>query len=331
MMNPSPLSVALCTYNGAAYLAEQLRSIADQTVPPAELVVSDDGSTDGTAGIVEDFAREAPFPVHFRRQTANLGVTQNFAAALAACGGDLIALCDQDDVWLPDRLEHFTRFFEGHPCCLALFSDATVVDETLRPLGPDPSLWKHVGLSRRDRRRLRNPRYGLAALAGRYLVTGAALVVRRRLLARALPIPPDLPDKVIHDNWLALVAAALGGLDSLPRPTLLYRQHDRQQVGVRAISSAPAAASRLTPRAGYRILATQLAALHALLAARLDPGEAGAALAVLADRSAFLRRRADLPGHLWPRLRLVARDIAHGGYHRHGHWSVATALRDLLP
>ena len=322
-------SVALCTYNGARHLGEQLASIAAQTLLPEELVISDDGSTDATGEIAARFATTVPFPVHFHRQAVNLGVTQNFAAALAACRGGLITLCDQDDVWLPDRLESFSRFFAGHPRCLALFSDATVVDEALRPLGPDPSLWSRVGLTREDRRQLRDPSHGLATLAGRYLVTGATLAVRRELLARALPIPQTLPDKVIHDGWIALVAAALGGLDSLPRATLLYRQHGEQQVGLRA--GTQAVGGRFDrPRAEFGKRAACLAQLHDALVDRLKP-DAGAPLDALATKAAFLDRRATRPDRLWRRLGWVARDFARGDYHRFCRWSVAAALHDLLP
>ena len=95
------VSVVMATYNGAAFIDEQLRSLAAQTVLPSELVVSDDGSTDGTLVHVERFAEVAPFPVLVLRNTEPLGYGENFLRAARLATGDCIALCDQDDVWLP--------------------------------------------------------------------------------------------------------------------------------------------------------------------------------------------------------------------------------------
>src|SRR3954470_17842517 len=94
-------SVAMCTYNGARFLGEQLASVAAQTRPPDELVVCDDRSTDETASLVRDFAAAAPFRVRLHVNERNLGSTRNFERAVSLCEGDLIALSDQDDEWLP--------------------------------------------------------------------------------------------------------------------------------------------------------------------------------------------------------------------------------------
>src|SRR6185295_6827977 len=94
----------MCTWNGAAYLRDQLESIAAQTRLPDELIMCDDASIDGTPAIARAFAARAPFPVRLEINEATVGVRQNFTKAIAACTGDLIALSDQDDVWRPDKL-----------------------------------------------------------------------------------------------------------------------------------------------------------------------------------------------------------------------------------
>ncbi|MFL5505263.1 MAG: glycosyltransferase, partial [Gemmatimonadales bacterium] len=99
------VSVVLCTYNGARYLPEQLDSLARQSLPPTELVVRDDDSTDETASLVAAFAERAPFPVRWTCNAERLGPTRNFGAAIADATGEFVALCDQDDVWLPEKLE----------------------------------------------------------------------------------------------------------------------------------------------------------------------------------------------------------------------------------
>src|SRR3712207_5989304 len=99
------LSVALCTYDGARYLPEQLESLARQRRLPDELVVCDDGSADDTVDVVRRFADRAPFAVRLSLNPQNLGFVKNFEQAIRLCRGDLIALADQDDVWHPQKLE----------------------------------------------------------------------------------------------------------------------------------------------------------------------------------------------------------------------------------
>src|SRR5687767_8613501 len=105
------VSVALCSYNGAAYIAEQLRSIAEQTLLPEELVICDDGSSDSTVAIIRAFASEAPFKVLLFQNEQKLGVARNFQKALSLCTGDIIAMSDQDDVWMPIKLEKLCGAF----------------------------------------------------------------------------------------------------------------------------------------------------------------------------------------------------------------------------
>ena len=320
------VSVALCTYNGARYLDAQLRSLAGQTFLPFELVVSDDGSTDDTAAIVAEFGRTAPFPVRFHQQPTNLGVARNFAAALSLCQGELIALCDQDDVWLPDKLSLCAGFLQAHSRCLAVFTEATVVDENLSP-HTTPSLWKQVGLTHDIRLRLQAAATSLTTLMDAFYVTGATLVIRRELLRHALPIPEKLPAGMIHDGWLTVVAAALGQLDSLAQATILYRQHPRQQVGL-----TRAAARRQSLRALYQhfdLLATNGEKLYSALAARLADHAAPGALEALQHRAAHFRRRTSLPDSFLQRIRSVVHEWKLGGYKRFCRHPLFAALRDV--
>src|SRR5262249_18454629 len=102
---PSPrLSVALCTYHGASYVDAQVASLTRQTRLPDELIVCDDLSTDDTVSILERFARAAPFPVRIHVNEQTLRSTKNFEQAISLCSGDVIFLCDQDDVWEPEKL-----------------------------------------------------------------------------------------------------------------------------------------------------------------------------------------------------------------------------------
>ena len=141
MTTPLSLSVALASYNGERYIGAQLDSIARQTRLPDELVICDDASTDSTEDIVREFARRAPFAVRFFQHERMGSSTRNFELAIAECRGDIIFLCDQDDVWYPNKVETIEAVFIDRPETGAVFTDADVVDENLQPLGS--RLWTY--------------------------------------------------------------------------------------------------------------------------------------------------------------------------------------------
>ena len=217
------ISVALCTFNGARFVSEQLASVAAQTQRPDELVVFDDGSTDDTVAIVERFA--SPFPVRLHRNAERLGPAQNFAAAIAACRGDRIACCDQDDVWRPDKLAVLSAVFDRRPDLGFAFSDADVIDAADNPAGY--RLWDSVGFTP-FRRRQFAAGGAFPVLLRQNVVTGATLMFAARLRPLVLPIPPGW----MHDGWIATVAAATdaGGV-AVPEPLVGYRRHAGQSVG----------------------------------------------------------------------------------------------------
>src|SRR4051812_16867623 len=128
-MASARVSVALCTHNGAAYIAEQLASIVAQNPQPAEIVLSDDASTDDTVAIARGIMSEHP-GIDFRvlENRPALGVTGNFERAIAERGGELIALSDQDDLWHPGRLAAIAAIFADRPELLLLHGDARLVD-----------------------------------------------------------------------------------------------------------------------------------------------------------------------------------------------------------
>jgi len=129
------VSIALCTYNGAPYLLEQLQSFCLQTRLPDELIVCDDGSTDDTLRILDDFARNAPFLVQTYTNDHNLGYARNFEKAVSLCTGDIIFLSDQDDVWSVSKVEKvYDRFLLDRRLEL-VFTDAELVNENLEPIG----------------------------------------------------------------------------------------------------------------------------------------------------------------------------------------------------
>ena len=218
------LSIAMCTYNGARHLQEQLDSFKSQTRMPDELVVCDDVSTDETVEIVEAFASEAPFNVRLYVNEKNLGSTKNFEKAIAICEGDIIFLSDQDDVWLPDKLSKVAELLTQFPEVAGVLTDAEIVDESLNLLGF--YFWQATRFKRRQQGRAMKGKLG-TLVKHNSSMSGATFAFRAKLRDIALPIP----EYWTHDAWIILIIAALAKLVVLPEQLNLWRQHELQQLG----------------------------------------------------------------------------------------------------
>jgi glycosyltransferase involved in cell wall biosynthesis len=221
------VSVALCTYNGSRFLSEQLRSIAEQTTLPCELIICDDGSIDSTSEIVGVFAAKAPFPVHFLRNEITLGSTKNFEKALRLCSGDAIALCDQDDLWHKDKLECLARVLENEPDVGGVFSDALLVDENSEPMSK--SLWETRNFTSGRQATVNDRRAAPLLLLERNWVTGATFLFRSVFVQAVTPIPSEW----VHDAWIALLIATQAQLRAVPARLVSYRLHSAQQIGIK--------------------------------------------------------------------------------------------------
>lgn len=320
------VSVALATYNGSAYIEEQVLSILRQTVPATQLVVADDGSADDTVAIVEQLVAAhgegAPELVVLRADRP-FGVSANFERAIAASAGAFVALCDQDDVWHPAKLETMLAALGESGGALLAHSDARLVDERGAVLGS--TLFERLEVTPEDLRELRDGD-AFGTLLRRNLVTGATVVFRRELAALAAPIPSAW----VHDEWLAIIAAATGGIAPVPEQLIDYRQHGSNQIGVREPTLRAKVDRVLMPRGDRnRGLAERSALLRDALARLGDRVTAGD-LARATEKAAFERIRADLPaGRLrraWPVLRLAAT----GDYGRYASQGSTDVLRDLL-
>jgi len=226
----SRISVALCTYNGARFLAEQLESIALQTRSPDELIVCDDRSSDETVQIIEDFARRVTYPVRLEINQARLGSIKNFEKAISRCQGEVISLADQDDLWKPQKLAVLEGHLADHPEAGYVFSDAELIDEGGASLGI--SLWESARITDSVHRDF-SVGGQVRALLRRNLVTGATMAFRASLNNVILPISKHC----VHDCWIAFLASALG-LCGVPisERLILYRQHSSQQIGARRMN-----------------------------------------------------------------------------------------------
>lgn len=226
----SPLSiwVVMPTYNGSAHLREQLDSISNQLRRPDGLVASDDGSSDETFAILEDFARSAPFPLRLMRQETNRGLLGNLESALAEAitSADIIAFADQDDVWHRDKLSRVEAAFTDDDVLL-WFSDADFIDDDGQPYGS--RLWEAVAVS--ADLDLNQPQHIARFISGE-TIFGTAMAARVSLVRAGLPFPRTVDCKgrshFLHDGWLGLIAHLRRGVAIEPRPLTQYRQHHRQ-------------------------------------------------------------------------------------------------------
>jgi hypothetical protein len=301
------ISVAMCTFNGERFLAQQLASIQAQTRVPDEVVIRDDGSTDGTCRIVEDFARTFPGRIDVAVNPRRLGVTANFESVLAATTGDLILLCDQDDVWYPDRVQVAQAAFEADPSLLLCFADARLVDGSGRPLGVTEL--QALGFRADERRRIGSGR-AFEVLSVRNLALGASTAFRRSLLADALPIPPSW----VHDEWIAVIAAARGRIAHLDLPLIDYRQHGANTVGRPPLSLVELWAAVFRPKEDIRAGLIDRASALADRLATMGATDEHRALAIEKLVHARLRRR--LPASRWRRLVPIVREALTGRYGR---------------
>jgi hypothetical protein len=263
------VSIAMATYNGAPHLPAQLASLAAQTVLPRELVVSDDGSADATLAILHEFAAGAPFPVAVHRNPARLGYGRNFLRAAGLCGGALIAFCDQDDVWRPDKIALCTALLAA-PQVLLLLHSAALIGPDGGPLAgryPDyrgerdlPAhlflLWD-FGFS------------GCTMVARRELVeTGALISASDAALAEAELGAPGTA--LAHDRWLYFLASAMGVMRFSGRSLIDYRRHPQNTSRLAAPGGGRALArlcGRLRGGAGRRAAALAAARRLGLAAA----------------------------------------------------------------
>ena len=208
------VSIAMTTYNGERFLRKQLDSIYIQTYKNIEVVVGDDKSTDTTVTILEEYRKK--YGLRYFINENNLGFMRNFEKVIRLCGGRYIALADQDDIWLPNKIERLVNKICEYSL---IFSDAQYIDKDDNVFAP--SIMRFIGapdLTGKPFRILTFSNY----------VTGCTILFKRELLTIALPIPEG---ESYHDWWLSLIACKQNGLLYLDEPLLYYRKHDRNTLG----------------------------------------------------------------------------------------------------
>lgn len=329
------VSVAMATYNGAGYLARQLESLASQEKLPLELVVCDDGSTDETVSILEKYSETAPFPTRIYRNETNLGFADNFLKAASLCNGDFIAFCDQDDVWLPNKLKDACDAIQKQPEVQLVLQNAYICNEWL-----DKS-------ERIFPKMIPPGHYGKQSQFGFWVWLGFLQTVRASILETAAHI--DRPRNyypghklMSHDKLTCLLANALGGIVVLPEPAALYRRHSNALTGDYAVQTLRQRLDKALPVGSdhYAFLAevaAETADYLRRLAVDSAPAKASdlrASAASFDNLSGIHATRADLysASNSTVRLRHYARIARSGGYFGPPMISLGwkSAAKDLL-
>jgi glycosyltransferase involved in cell wall biosynthesis len=310
------ISVAICSFNGGAFLEKQLESIATQQVLPDEIVISDDGSTDRTIGIIEGFRNKSGLVVHLHRNAETLGSTLNFEKTILRCNGEIIVLADQDDIWMPEKLAKIRQEFAQDPGVALVFSDGFVVDRLGTQI--DESLWSSFNFSAKKAKHL----VGCAAF-GRLLchnvVTGAAMAFRAEYRDLVTPIPAEW----VHDAWIAILIAAVARVKAMPEKLICYRQHPSQQIGT---GKRRGFVCRMTDGAVRLECERYLRQTELLRKRMLQHVQNAGYMDLLDERCAHLRARIKILGSSRVmRLKPICREILSRRYTRfsHGIWSAA--------
>lgn len=269
-MHSNSVQIVLATYNGARYLSAQLDSIFAQQSYFSEILVCDDGSTDDTLDVIAKYAVRYPDRIKMvAKKYGQKGAAANFSNLLMSSTADYVLLSDQDDVWDADKIQFLTTRMQeleskyGSAKPLLVHSDLRVVDEQL----------KQISASLFDYQNLDKNLTSLADCLCQNSVTGCTVIMNRSLIKLALPVAPQA---VMHDWWLALVAAAFGRIEFVDRPFIRYRQHASNTLGAkgwsigRIVQKVPVAFSRRSAADAIRPIIVQAEAFSSAYASMLS-------------------------------------------------------------
>lgn len=214
------ISIALCTYNGEAYVGEQLKSLTMQTFQPDEIIICDDCSKDSTVAIINNIMTDWKGSWQLFVNPQNLGYRKNFQKAISLCKGDIIFLSDQDDVWDKNKLKIMTPFLQNDPQVMLAIHDVELVNRKLECIRP--SFWGELSY---------NPKCfndgDYTCQLRESIIQGAASVFRRELFTKSCPFPAEAN----HDEWLGMNAVFLGKVVAINKKLMKYRQTGHNQIG----------------------------------------------------------------------------------------------------
>jgi len=221
----------MATYNGEKYIKEQLDSLQAQNYKKWTLYIRDDCSTDNTINILKDYQKREPRIQLLPSSPANIGALGNFNCLMSAASGKYFMFCDQDDIWFTDKIKKSLDLMKnrekryGKDFPILIHTDCKVIDSTRRLVAPSFMQFQHMQHEEKS---------PLRVLMTQNFVTGCTVMINKSLLSACLPVPSQA---LMHDWWIALVAAAVGKIFYLPQKTMLYRQHGKNVAGAKKLLS----------------------------------------------------------------------------------------------
>jgi|688.fasta_scaffold231345_2 glycosyltransferase involved in cell wall biosynthesis len=219
------LSVAMCTYNGEFFLKEQIDSILNQTLKVDEIIICDDGSTDNTLSLLDDYSNKKPNLFKIYKNEINLKSVKNFEKAIELCSGDIIFLSDQDDIWVENKVEDYINYFNYHPNINVLASNGYCIDDQSK-IHEKYSIWDVPQFLREQ-----NIHFNYFLLISNIsnIATGASMAIRKEIIPDIVPFP--IISNFHHDEWIALITSKTNSFELLNEKYFYYRAHENQQVG----------------------------------------------------------------------------------------------------
>lgn len=230
LINTKSIAILLGVYNGSKYLADQLDSLINQTNQDWTLYIRDDSSTDNSCEIISKYCSLYSKFISIEDNKGNLRCRDNFFQLLDSVDSDYYMFCDQDDIWLPNKIElTFVKMkrneilYKEKP--IVIFTDLKVVDNNLNEISP--SFWNYAKI---------NPwiinKFEYLSVCN--LMTGCTMMLNKKVCYAMLPVSNKA---VMHDSWIALKTFTSGGIiDFVNEPTILYRQHDNNVIGAKEIN-----------------------------------------------------------------------------------------------
>lgn len=233
----SRISIAMTTYNGEKYIERQLESIIQQSRLPDECIISDDCSSDGTIGIIRTFIRKHCLSNwRLMCNDINMGYIENYRTALSYTTGDIVFLCDQDDIWLSNKIKDMVSIIENNKCIVALCSSFNIIDNKDQKIAQALKLWTtNNGLISRRIGEGKTVHFNYKAILHSNISPGCTAAFRRNVIQKYLSM--DAAKLVPHDWALCVIAQGIGGLYFWNEPTILYRLHESNTLGVLARSN----------------------------------------------------------------------------------------------
>ena len=222
------IDILLSTYNGEKYVSKQIDSILNQTYTEWRLLVRDDASSDNTISILNKYQQQNPQKIIIisNNTTQNMGVIKSFEILLKFSNSKYIMFCDQDDIWLPNKIEESLNSIlsleQSNPNTpILIHSDLSIIDEN--DTITHSSLWQYAGIKPNILNN--NPKY----MAFCNSVTGCTILMNKQCKDIVLPFPINI---MMHDAWIAIKISQLGIIHNINKPLILYRQHSNNTLGI---------------------------------------------------------------------------------------------------